>query len=465
MEVVSDMATTGTATSGAGGTGSTVALRPPIGRLRAVKPPVLLEDELPGGLHSVFVRRPTLPLVEFRLVMPLAPAQIKKPALTNVLSDSLFAGTDRHDRLALAEAIEGLGGRLAAHVDEDRVIVTGSVLAEHLGLFLNLVAEVLTTATYPDPEVRADRERAADGMVITLSQPEVVAQQALRRRMFAGHPYATPLPTPAALRRVKAAELRELDQALLGPADAHLVLVGDFQVPRARASVEEALAKWLRRRRARDSQLARAAGPRRGPLELVARPQSTQSNVRLGGAAPPLAAGDWPAAVLAGSVLAGMFSSRITANLRERNGYSYSPRSRFRHVRAASSFVLLADVASAVTGASLVEIQYELGRIATVGITEEELELARRHAVGIFSFETATLPGLASTLAGLAANGVGLEYLANYPKAIIATTKDQVDEAARRYLAPSELVTVVVGDPDVVTRQLAAVGEVVVRPA
>ena len=111
-----------------------------------------------------------------------------------------------------------------------------------------------------------------------------------------------------------------------------------------------------------------------------------------------------------------MFTSRITANLRERNGYSYSPRGRFRHVRAGSTYVLAADVAPAVTGASLVEVLYELGRLATTGITTDELELARRHAVGIFSFETATLPGLASTLAGLSANGVGLDYLARLPK-------------------------------------------------
>ena len=89
--------------------------------------------------------------------------------------------------------------------------------------------------------------------------------------------------------------------------------------------------------------------------------------------------------------------------------------------------------------------------------------MARRHAVGNFSFETATLPGLASTLAGLASNGVGLDYLARYPKAIIATTKDQVDEAARRYLAPGHLVSVVVGDPEIVVGPLSAVGEVVVR--
>ena len=304
-------------------------------------------------------------------------------------------------------------------------------------------------------------------MVIAMSQPEVVAQQALRRRMFAGHPYCD---AAADADRVEAGQGGRAQgtstRALLSPTGAHLVLVGDF--PGAAGSwdlVEEALAGWLERRRDQDTQLASAG-------RTAARTARTRQPERAACRATCVwAAADrrcqtrsWPAASLAGSVLAGMFSSRITANLRERNGYSYSPRSRYRHVRAGSSFVLAADVASAVTGASLVEILYELGRLATTGITEDELELARRHAVGIFSFETATLPGLASTLAGLSANGVGLDYLANYPKAVIATTKDQVDEAARRYLAPaSPRLSVVVGDPDVVAGQLSGIDEVVVR--
>jgi predicted Zn-dependent peptidase len=121
-------------------------------------------------------------------------------------------------------------------------------------------------------------------------------------------------------------------------------------------------------------------------------------------------------------------------------------------------------VATAVTAPALVEIFYELGRMATLGINDEELELARRHSVGRFSFETASLPGLATTLANLAIRGVDLGFLTSYPKAVIATTKAEVDEAALRYLSPSRLVTVVVGDPEAVAGPLSALGEVVLRP-
>ena len=440
-----------------------VNTRPGVGPLKAPKPPELLDTELSGGLRSIFARHRALPLVEVRLSVPLTAAVIKKPAPTTVLSRSLFGGTDRHDRLAFAEAVEGLGGHLGAHVDEDRFVISGSVLAEHIQALLGLLAELLTGATYPDAEVRGDRSRAADETVIALSQPEVVASQALRRRLFPNHPYATPMAAPAALRRVNGPELRSLHPIVLDPALATLVVVGDIQATRAREVANEALAGWLERRGQANSDLAPVTIGRPGPLELVARPGSVQSNIRLGGPAPDLGDPEWPAASLAQSILGGMFSSRIIANLRERNGYAYSPRSRVRHARAGSTLVLAADVATAVTAAALVEMRYELGRLATVGITDDELELARRSLVGRFSFETATLPGLASTLAALAALGVDLGYLASYPKAIIAATKQQVDEAARRYLAPSQLLTVVVGDPEAVAGPLSVVDEVVVR--
>jgi zinc protease len=434
--------------------------RPSLGPLRPPTLPKVLEAELAGGLHALLVRRPSIPLVELRLAFPLATTDIVKAAPLAVLSRSLLAGTDGHDRLALAGEIEALGGRLDAYVDQDRLVVSGSALAEHLGELVTVLGEVLSGASYPPSEVRADRNRAADETVIALSQPDVVAGQALRRRLFAVHPYATPMAPPTALQRVGAATLRSLHPVVLNPNGAHLVIVGDLQPARARGLAEEALGAWVASQGARRPQPAPFGPPAPGPIELVARPGSFQSNLRLGGVAPSLSDPEWPATSLADGVLGGMFSSRIVTNLRERNGYSYSPRSHIRHRRAGSYSVVSADVATEATSAALVETMYELGRMATTGVTEEELQQARHWAVGRFSFVTASLPSLATVLVGLALDGVGVGYLASYPKALIASTKRQVDEAAQRYLAPSRLVTVIVGDPDKVAKPLSAIGEV-----
>jgi predicted Zn-dependent peptidase len=152
-----------------------------------------------------------------------------------------------------------------------------------------------------------------------------------------------------------------------------------------------------------------------------------------------------------------MFASRLVENLRERNGYTYSPRSSIRHARAGSSLVVTADVGKEVTAAALVEMRYELGRLAVGGVSDAELDSARRYAIGTFTFLTATQSGLADTLAALLLDGVGPGYLVSHPAAIAKTTKAEVEAAARRYLAPAELVTVVVGDADEVARPLSMI--------
>ena len=61
----------------------------------------------------------------------------------------MLAGTDRHDRLELAAAIEDLGASLDVSFRRDRFELAASVLAPRLGSLLELVSEVLTGASYP----------------------------------------------------------------------------------------------------------------------------------------------------------------------------------------------------------------------------------------------------------------------------------------------------------------------------
>ncbi|EQD29669.1 peptidase M16 domain-containing protein, partial [mine drainage metagenome] len=157
----------------------------------------------------------------------------------------------------------------------------------------------------------------------------------------------------------------------------------------------------------------------------------------LGGPAPTRSDPQWPATALANLIFGGLFASRLVENLRERHGYTYSPRSAVRHGRAGSSLLVEADVATEATASALLETRYELGRIALGGVTEGELEAARRYAIGSFTFMTATQSGLAETLSALSIAGLPPGYLKSYPASLAKTTRAEVETAARRYLAPT----------------------------
>jgi zinc protease len=438
-------------------------LPPPIAPVKTRRRPVVREAELSRGVHATVVRQTGVPLVEVRVVLPLSAAQIAHSAEPLVLSGSLTSGTAVHDRAALADTIGRVGGTLGASLSGDCVVIHASALAGKLPDIVSLLAEVLSSAVYPAHEIEGDRARTADQMTIALSQPETVATEAINKRLFGRHPYGAEMPRPDAIRRVRASGLRRLHSSLVRPSSAHLVLVGDVEPRRAIAAAEEAMSGWsagVADHRA--GTLMAPAAVRRGPLFFLDRPGSVQSNIRIGGAMAQRGDDDWPAAALANAIFGGMFTSRLVENLRERNGYTYSPSSSIRHLRMTSALTIGADVSTAVTAAALVETRYELGRLVAVGVTDEELEAARRYLVGTFLLETATQSGLASALAALVASGVGHEYLWSHPTRVAKTTRGAVDAAARRYWAPSMLATVVVGDAESVTGLLSDIDDLTI---
>ncbi len=434
--------------------------RPEVTPLKALRKVRVDERELGGGLRSLVVKRSEVPLVEVRLVFPLSGRQMLRPAVPLVSSEAILAGTARHDRISLAEAVGRLGGTLGASAAGDTFVLYGSAFSQRYRQLLELMAEVLCTAAYPAEEVAADRARSADEMTIVLSRPETLAAEAVGRRLYGSHPYGAPLPRPEAVAAVTAARLKRFHSSLLHPSGAHLVVVGDLTATRATGLASEVLGEWLETPPASRSALPSLPAVATGPLELVDRPGSVQSNIRIAGPMPSRLEPEWPAVAAVNAVLGGMFSSRIVENLRERNGYTYSPYSSVRHMRAGSSGSIGADVSNEVTAAALVELRYEIARLATAGVSEEELQAARKYLIGTFLFQTATQASLASTLAALAATGVDPGYLSGHPARLARLEKSEVDAAARRYFSPSRLATVVVGEAEAVAGQLGELEQI-----
>ena len=252
--------------------------------------------------------------------------------------------------------------------------------------------------------------------------------------------------------------LRALHARRVLPAGSTLVLVGDLDPAAASDAVAEALAGWAATGHAVEAPAAPTAVV--PGIELVDRPGAVQSTIRLGGIAPGRTDAELPAVRLANMIFGGYFSSRLVENIRERRGYTYSPRSSVDHQAAGSSFVVEADVTTEVTGPALLETWYELGRMALTAVTDSELDGARRYILGSMALSTATHAGLASTLSALIGAGLPAEWLAEHQQALGAVTVEQVQDVSLRYLAAEALTAVVVGDSGRITGPLQALAPI-----
>lgn len=443
---------------------ATSALVPEVGPPKAIKVPTVAERTLPNGLRVLAARRAGVPRLEARMHVPTArDNDAGDPARLRVMAKTLLSGTSTRSSVTLAEDLQRLGATLDAAADAEDVVVYGSALATNLAAFLELLAEVVTDAAYPPGEVAIERDRIAQEIVLARSQPTTVARDALVRRLYGKHPYGRGLPSPEAVQRIRAPLLRTVHDERLRPEGAILVLVGDFRPDRALDEADKALATWAPG--GADPGLPPPGPPRPAPVLLVDRPGAVQTNIRLAGPAIGRADPAYPALALANLIFAGYFTSRLVDNIRERRGYTYSPGSGVHHYRAASHFLVQADVGNDVTAATLVEIRYELGRMVAARAEASELAAAKRYLAGTLAMSIQTQAGLASYLATLASNGLDAGYLRDFPRQAEQLGAAEVQEAAARFLAPRRLLTVMVGDTAHVRTAIEAFDDVDVTPS
>ncbi|HLL68023.1 MAG TPA: pitrilysin family protein [Micromonosporaceae bacterium] len=429
---------------------------PALGPNQELKLPEAVERTLPNGLTVIAINRPSVPLAEVRLRLPFARADLAGSAL---LTQTLLSGTADLSTTDIAAQLQEVGGGLSAGADPDRLVVSGNSLVSGLDGLLEILAEVLTGATYPETEVATERARLADRIRVARSQPSHLARAALLKRIYGTHPYAVQTPTSEQVEAVDPNDLRSLHGVRVHPAGATLVLVGDLEPERAIGAAEAALSIWNGGGKEVDLPPVPALEP--GPLTLVDRPGSVQSSLRLALPAVPRTHPDHAVLQLANLIFGGYFSSRWVENIREDKGYTYGPHSTIEHNLAGSALVIAAEVATEVTAPAMVETMYELGRLATMAPNEEELTQARQYALGTLQLGMSTqagLAGLASTYAGF---GLRLDYLAEHAARLAAATREDVAEAAQRYLAPAKVAAVVLGDAERIEGSLTTLTPVV----
>jgi predicted Zn-dependent peptidase len=424
---------------------------PALGPNRPLKLPKTVERTLPNGLTVLAIRRPSVPLVEVRLRVPFAKANLARAAM---LSQTLLSGTADMSTVDIAAELQKVGGGLSSGADPDRLLVSGNALVAGLDRLLDLLAQVLTGATYPAGEVSTERSRLADRIRVAQSQPAYLARSALLKRMYANHPYAVQTPTPEQVLAVGPAALRTLHGQRVRPTGAILVIVGDLAPEKAIDAADRALSTWDGGGSTVELPPAPALKP--GPLTLVNRSGLVQSSLRLALPAVPRVHPDHAALQLANLVFGGYFSSRWVENIREDKGYTYGPHSLVEHAIAGSALIVAAEVATEVTAPALLETTYELGRMASLGPKDDELEQARQYALGTLQLGMSTQAGLAGLAVTYAGFGLRLDYLANHAARLAKATRDDVAAAAAKYLAPARAVAVVLGDAEKVESSLAA---------
>jgi predicted Zn-dependent peptidase len=228
-------------------------------------------------------------------------------------------------------------------------------------------------------------------------------------------------------------------------------VAGIFDAKALEDAIRQGFEKWTR---GSTAQVAPVPTEGKGRFALLDRPDAPQSTVLLGLRVPSPSHKDWIPLEVTDALLGGAFGSRITTNIRELKGYTYSPYSTLSTHPGQASWMEAADVTTKVTGESIKEIFLEVDRLRKEPPPAAELRGIQNNLAGIFVVQNASRSGVIGRLAFVDLHGLGDAYLSSYVKRVMSVTPEDVRRIANEYLTPDKMALVVLGDVKTVKDQL-----------
>jgi zinc protease len=291
------------------------------------------------------------------------------------------------------------------------------------------------------------------------SQPAYMANEEYRRVLFGDTPYAHIGPTAESIDKIDQKALENFRDTFLVPNNAYLILVGKLP---ARAEVLKTIAgefgAWDQKK-VPAYVSPKPPDPKR-ELVLIDRPGSVQADMRLGRIAATYNDAEFFPETVGAIIEGGGPSSRLFLDIREKRGFAYDVHTEVGALADGGNFSAVTQVRNDVVADALQGILDHLDRMAKEPVERQELTDAKSYANGVFLLGMEPQRGLADQLVKIKIMNLPKNYLETYTTKINSVEPDQIESAAKKYMATGNDTIVVVGDASAIEKPLGKFGTV-----
>ncbi|HEX7997949.1 MAG TPA: pitrilysin family protein [Pyrinomonadaceae bacterium] len=434
---------------------------PPPGPARPLSLPKITERKLSNGLTVILAPLPNVPKVTAQLTVRVgqATARDKHPGVAQLAAAVANEGTDTRNSRQIKEELRSIGGTLNLFTDQDATTLLASSLSEFSPKLFDLMSDVIQHPAYPEDEVRLAKENVIQGIRAGRADPNFLANERFQKAVFGNHPYGFVVADEKSINALTRETLKAFAATYYAPNNSFLVIVGDFNPDAINGQIEKAFGSW-KNHPVPAEQLPQLPARDKRQIYFIHRPDSVQATIYIGNASFPRKGPDYFALRTADTIFGGSFYSRLTRNIREAKGYTYSPFS-FSSTKAQSGFFMSgASVRNEVTGVTLLEMFYELDRMRVAPVTDEELAAAKAYSNGNFSVELASQAGLAGRISTVYLYDLPKNFIEDFRPRIEALTAADIQRAAAKYFDTYRAAVVIVGDYDKVKDQIMPFGDI-----
>jgi zinc protease len=440
-------------------------LPPPVAPVADWRFPSVTEYRLPNGLRVLGYDCRGQYVVSASLLfnVALSAEPRSREGVAGLTGRCMSRGAAGRSAEEFADAIALCGADLDASAFADGFAVRLAVPTTNLLPALHLMADAVIRPTFSAKEFAKEKRLRLQEIEQTHAYPEHVATEELNSALFGGARAARPVGGAAdTVEQVERVDVVAFAATHLHPANATLVIAGDFASVDPFAAVAESFGAWSRAGSEVAPDAERPVAHDSRQLLLRDWAEAPQSTIRCAG--PGILRGDprWPSLFVANFAVGGNFSSRINTVLREQKGVTYGAGSSLDTGRGIGLFTVSTSVRTDATAESVADIVSILTEAAGT-LTDEEVESGIRAATESAALGYERSSAVVSRVEMMLSQGLPLDYVDTNLAGLRAVTTASANDAYVEVVDPGALSIVVVGDAATVREPLSTWGYTGVR--
>lgn len=415
-----------------------------LGRINFPQPEI---SQLSNGIKVYQFNLGTQDVISIEMMFDAGSWFQKKPFTAMATNLMLREGTKNFSARELSETLDYFGAHFENTTERDSAYITLYSLNKHLSNTLPLLSEIVKNPVFPEGEYTVLAGKQLQMLEVNRQKVNFLARTHFNSILFGSdHPYGTYL-EPDDIAKVNTEDLADFHKTQYHSGNCTLIVAGRIKPGMINELEAHFGGNDWGGNNSTQIQYSLSGSDLKNHFHL--KEGAMQSAIRIGGMMFSRSHPDFAGMKVLNAILGGYFGSRLMNNLREDKGYTYGIGSSVVPLRKGGYFVISGEVGADVTKEALTEIKFELNRLCTEQVGENELSLVRNYLIGEMLRAVDGPFAQADLYRELIEDGLGISHFEELIHTIRHINAQQLQDLAIKYLDPEDLFTLVVGPEEI----------------
>ena len=436
------------------------SVQPPVGPDPEVTIPPVWQGSLSNGMKLYGIIYKELPIVQYSIIMEGGHIldDISKPGVASLTATLMNEGTANKTPEELEDAIRLLGANISFYGSNENITMRVSTLARNFEKTLALAEEMLFEPRWDEEQFNLAKSRTVNNLKRNKANPNYLASNTLNKLIFGDNNILAveTTGTETSVSSITVDDLKDYYAKNFSPSRARFIVVGNIDQARVEAGLASISSKW----QPKDIMIPEIKVPEppaKSQIYFVDIPDAKQSVINIGCPAIPRSDPDYYPAFVTNYKLGGSFNGLFNLILREEKGFTYGARSSFSGGKNYGTFSASSSVRTNSTLESVTIFKTEMEKYRQ-NIPQEYIDFTKSALLKSNARNFETAGNLLNMLSNIATYDLPPDYIKKEESFLKGLTAEKQLELAKKFIDPSRMYYVVVGDAKTQLMELEKVG-------